>query len=95
MQFQAKAVAQFELQFSRMGNHDLTKPEPTHKQLIAEKAEEITTKAAANARGKKPLTEQQVAAKDVRLDTQVFRLNSKLDTSQQLDFAREGSGEGT
>jgi len=88
VQFQAKAVAQFEIQFGRMGNLDLTKPEPTRKQLIAEKAEEITTKAAANKREKKPLTEQQIAAKDARLDTQVARLNSKLDASQHLDPER-------
>jgi hypothetical protein len=88
VQFQAKAVAQFEIQFGRMGNLDLMKPEPTRKELIAEKAEEITTKAAANKREKKPLTEQQIAAKDARLDTQVARVNSKLDTSQQLDPER-------
>jgi hypothetical protein len=68
-----------------MGNHNLMKPDPTRKELIAEKAEEITTKAAANKREKKPLTEQQVAAKDARLDIQVARVNFKLDASQQLD----------
>jgi len=88
VQFQAKAVAQFEIQFGRMGNLDLMKPDPTRKQLIAEKAEEITTKAAANKREKKPLTEQQIAAKDARLDAQVARVNSKLDATQQLDPAR-------
>jgi hypothetical protein len=88
VQFQAKAVAQFEIQFGRMGNHNLMKPDPTRKELIAEKAEEITTKAAANKREKKPLTAQQVAAKDARLDSQVARLNSKLDASQHLDPAR-------
>lgn len=85
VQFQAKAGAEFEIQFGRMGNHNLMKPEPTRKELIAEKAEEITTKAAANKREKKPLTEQQIAAKDARLDTQVARVNFKLDASQQLD----------
>jgi hypothetical protein len=88
VQFQAKAVAQFEIQFGRMGNHNLMKPDPTRQELIAEKAEEITTKAAANKREKKPLTEQQIAAKDARLDVQVARVNSKLDASQQLDPAR-------
>lgn len=88
VQFQAKAVAQFEIQFGRMGNLNLMKPEPTRKELIAEKADEITTKAAANKREKKPLTVEQIAAKDARLDTQVARLNSKLDASQHLDPTR-------
>jgi hypothetical protein len=85
VQFQAKAGAEFEIQFGRMGNHNLMKPDPTRKELIAEKAEEITTKAAANKREKKPLTAQQITAKDARLDTQVARVNFKLDASQQLD----------
>ncbi|MDJ0367692.1 DUF5712 family protein [Hymenobacter sp. H14-R3] len=88
VQFQAKAVAQMEIQFGRVTAHDVTRPEPTRKQLIAEKADEITTKAAANKREKKPLTEVQIAAKDARLDTQVARVNSKLDESLQLDPAR-------
>lgn len=88
VQFQAKAVAQLEIQFGRVTAHDVTRPEPTRKQLIAEKAHEITTKAAANKREKPPLTEAQIAAKDARLDVQVARLNSKLDTSQQLDPQR-------
>jgi hypothetical protein len=52
VQFQAKVVAQMELQFGGVTAHDVTRPEPTRKQLIAEKAEEITTKAAANKREK-------------------------------------------
>lgn len=88
VQFQAKAVAQLEIQFGRVTGHDVTRPEPTRKQLIAEKADEITTKAAANKREKKPLTEVQIAAKDARLDTQVARVNTKLDTSLQLDPGR-------
>lgn len=88
VQFQAKAVAQMEIQFGRVTAHDITRPEPTRKQLIAEKADEITTKAAANKREKKPLTVEQLAAKDARLDTQVARLNSKLDAHEQLDPAR-------
>lgn len=88
VQFQAKAVAQMEIQFGRVTAHDVTRPAPTRKQLIAEKAEEITTKAAANKREKKPLTEVQIAAKDARLDTQVMRLNSKLNSAQHLDPER-------
>ena len=88
VQFQAKAVAQLEIQFGRVTALDVTCPAPTRKQLIAEKAQEITTKAAANKREKKPLNEVQIAAKDARLDTQVARVNSKLDTSLQLDPER-------
>lgn len=88
VQFQAKAVAQMEIQFGRVTPLDVTRPTPTRKQLIAEKAEEITSKAAANKREKKPLTLEQLAAKDARLDTQVARLNSKLDAHEQLDPAR-------
>lgn len=85
VQFQAKAMAQIETQFGRTGNHYITRPNPVGKELIAEKAAEITTKATANKREKKPLTAQQIAAKDARLDTQVARVNFKLDASQQLD----------
>jgi hypothetical protein len=85
VQFQAKAAAQMEIQFGRMGHHEIYKPEPTRKQLIAEKADEITTKAEANKREKKPLTAQQLVAKDARLDGQVARLNSKLEVSEHLD----------
>ncbi|WP_195809374.1 DUF5712 family protein [Hymenobacter polaris] len=88
VQFQAKAVAQMEIQFGRVSAHDVTRPAPTRKQLIAEKAEEITTKAAANKREKKVLTEVQIAAKDARLDTQVARSNSKLNPAQHLDPER-------
>lgn len=88
VQFQAKVMAQMETQFGRLGNHYITRPNPVGKELIAEKAAEITTKAAANKREKKSLTEQQIAAKDARLDTQVARVNFKLDASQQLDPER-------
>ena len=88
VQFQAKAVAQMEIQFGRVSAHDVTRPAPTRKQLIAEKADEITTKAAANKREKKPLTEAQITAKNARLDTQVARVNSKLDATEQLDPTR-------
>jgi hypothetical protein len=85
VQFQAKAVAQMEIQFGRVTAHDVTRPTPTRKQLITEKADEITRKAAANKREKKPLTVEQLAVKDARLDTQVARLNSKLDAHEHLD----------
>ena len=57
-------------------------------QLVEQKMEEITRKAAANRQEKKPLTPEQVAAKDARLDVQVARVNSKLDPSLQLDASR-------
>jgi hypothetical protein len=80
-----------ELQFGPVNGHDMTRPAPTRTQLVAEKAEEITSKAA-NRREKKPLTEgelaTQIAAKDARLDGQVGRLNSKLESWEQLDPAR-------
>jgi hypothetical protein len=84
VQFQANALAQFDIQFGVITSKDLA----TRKQLVAEKADEITTKAAANKREKKPLTEVQLAAKDARLDTQVARVNSKLPNSNQLDPER-------
>jgi hypothetical protein len=88
VQFQANALAQFDIQFGLITSKDLGKPEPTRKQLVAEKADEITTKAAANKREKKPLTEVQIAAKDARLDTQVTRVNFKLPDTNQLDPER-------
>ena len=88
VQFQAKAVAQFEIQFGIQSSQQVVSPPPTRQQRIAEKAEEITTKAAANKREKKPLTLEQIAAKDARLDTQVARVNSKLGDWQQLDPER-------
>jgi len=92
VQFQAKAVAQLEIQFGPVTVHDVTRLGSTRQQLIAEKAEEITSKAACNKREKKPLTAAEltakIAAKDARLDVQVVRVNSKLDADQQLDPER-------
>ena len=88
VQFQAKAAAQLEMQFGRVAEPNVTRPEPTRRQLVAEKAAEITTKAAAGKREKKPLTAEQVAAKDARLDTQVARVNFKLSADDQLDPER-------
>ena len=85
VQFQAQAVAQMEIQFGRVMAHDIRRDPPTRTQLVAEKAEEITRKAAANRQEKKALTPEQVAAKDARLDAQVARVNSKLPPTMQLD----------
>jgi Family of unknown function (DUF5712) len=88
VQFQAQAVAQMEIQFGRVVPLDVAAKEPTRQQLVAQKAEEITSKAAANRKEKKPLTPEQVAAKDARLDVQVARANTKLPDTAQLDPAR-------
>ncbi|WP_022826200.1 DUF5712 family protein [Hymenobacter norwichensis] len=88
VQFQAEAVTQMEVQFGRTVPRDLAAKEPTRRQRVEQKVEEITSKAAANRKEKKPLTPEQLAAKDARLDVQVARLNSKLDPSLQLDPSR-------
>jgi hypothetical protein len=88
VQFQAEAVTQMEVQFGRVVPHDLSRPQPTRPQLVEQKKEEITSKAAANRKEKKPLTPEQVAAKDARLDAQVARLNSKLQPHLHLDPER-------
>ena len=88
VQFQAKAAAQLEVQFGRVAQPNVTWPAPTRRQLVAEKAAEITRKAAADKREKKPLTAEQLVAKDARLDTQIARVNSKLSADNQLDPER-------
>lgn len=88
VQFQAEAVAQMEVQFGRVVPHDISRPQPTRPQLVEQKKEEISSKAAANRAEKKPLTPEQVAAKDARLDAQVARLNSKLEPRLHLDPKR-------
>ena len=88
VQFQAEAVTQMEVQFGRVTAHDISRSPPSRPQMVAEKAQEITDKAAANRKEKPPLTAGQVAAKDARLDVQVARVNSKLLPHEQLDPAR-------
>jgi hypothetical protein len=85
VQFQAEANTQIEVQFGRVTGHDITRPLPGRRQMVREKAEEITTKAAANRQGRKPLTPEQMAAKDARLDVQVARVNTKLSDGFKLD----------
>ncbi len=85
VQFQAEAVTQMEVQFGRVVPQDMGAKNPTRQQRVAQKAEEITRKAAASRGEKKPLTPEQIATKNARLDTQVARLNSKLDPGLQLD----------
>ena len=88
VQFQAEAVTQMEVQFGRVVPREIGTKPPTRSERVKENAEEITSKAAANRQEKKPLTPEQVAAKDARLDTQVARLNSKLDERYHLDPSR-------
>ena len=88
VQFQAEAVTQMEVQFGRVVPLAPTAKEPTRRQLVEQKKEEITSKAAANRGEKKPLTPEQVAAKDARLDVQVARVNTKLMAHEQLDPTR-------
>ena len=88
VQFQAEAVTQMEVQFGRVQPRELGARVPTRQERVEQNAEEITSKAAANRKEKKPLTPEQIAAKDARLDTQVARVNAKLDASMQLDPAR-------
>lgn len=88
VQFQAEANTQMEVQFGRVTPLALTAKTPTRRERVAEKVEEITSKAAANRREKKPLTPEQIATKDARLDVQIARVNSKLMAHEQLDPAR-------
>lgn len=88
VQFQAQAVAQMEIQFGRVVPLDVAVKEPTRRELVAQRVEEITAKAAANRKEKIPLTLEQVAAKDARLDVQVARANTKLPDTAQLDPGR-------
>ena len=88
VQFQAEAVVQMEVQFGRVIPHEIGRLPPTRLQLVEQKKEEITSKAAANRKEKKPLTPEQIAAKDARLDAQVARLNSKLEPRLHLDPER-------
>ncbi|QKG55089.1 hypothetical protein [Hymenobacter sp. BRD67] len=87
MPFQAEAVTQLEGQFGHVVSRELSRPEPTRPQLVAQKKAEITSQAAANRKEKKLLTSEQVAP-EARPDMQVTRLPSKSDPSLPLDPAR-------
>ena len=85
VQFQAEAVTQMEVQFGRVVPREIGTKPPTRRERVQQNAEEITSKAAANRQEKKPLTPEQIAAKDARLDVQIARVNAKLLDTQQLD----------
>ena len=89
VQFQAEAVTQMEVQFGRVVPLALTAKEPTRRERVEQKVEEITSKAAANRKEKAPLTPEQIAAKDARLDVQVARVNSKL-PARPCNWTRPG-----
>jgi len=92
VQFHAQAGAQMEIQFGRVRVLDAALPVPSWKELVAQKAAEITSKAAANKPEKKALTPEQLATKlalkDARLDVQVARINTKLLDGNKLDPER-------
>lgn len=76
MQSQAEANTQMEVQFGRVVPLAVMAKEPTRRQLVEQQVGEITSKAAANRKEKKPLTLEQTAAKDARLDVQGRALTS-------------------
>lgn len=86
--FLAQAVVQMEMQFGRVVPLDVSAPEPTRQQLVEQKVQEIKSKAAADRKAPKPLTFEQVAAKDARLDEQISRINKWREVSDHLDPAR-------
>ena len=90
VQFQAEAVTQMEVQFGRVTPREIGTKTPTRLERVEQNKEEITSKAAANRKEKPPLTPEQIAAKDARLDVQVARVNAKLLAldAKQLDPAR-------
>ena len=88
VRFHAEAVVQMEMQFGRVRVLDVAVAEPIRRELVEQKMEEIKSKAAANQKERKPLTPEQVAAKDTRIDVQVARINTKLYESMHLDPAR-------
>lgn len=88
VQFQAQASTQLEARVGRSVPRAFGEPAPTRPERVAQKAAEITDRAAAVRGEKKPLTPAQLAAKEARLDAQVERVNTKLGEGQQLDAGR-------
>ena len=88
VQFHAEAVVQMEIQFGRVVPLDVAAAEPTRWELVQQKVQEIKSRAASNKKERKPLTSEQLAAKDTRLDGLVARVNTKLDERTQLDPVR-------
>ena len=88
VQFHAEAVVEMQMLFGRVTPLDVAVAEPTRQQLVEQTMEEIKSKAAANRKEPKPLTPEQVAAKDARVDAQVARINDWLEPRLHLDPSR-------
>ena len=82
--FQAQAGVQLEEQLGRAAPREIGGLPPTREQRTNEKARDIQAQAA-RTKEKKPLTAEQLAAKDARLEIQVARVNTKWSPTSQLD----------
>ena len=92
VEFYAQAEVQMEKQLGWDKSRNIRSEPPSWEEQVAQKVAAITERAAAN-RVRKPMTEEQVAAKDVKLEEQVARLNGKiyeqLDPAQVKEIAKE------
>lgn len=90
--FYAQAEVQLERQLGWDKSRNIRSEPLSWAEQVAQKVASITERAAAN-RVRKPLTEEQVAAKDAKLDEQIARLNGKiyeqLDPAQVKEIAKE------
>lgn len=80
--FYAQAEVQLEMQLGWDKSRNIRDEPLSWAEQVAQKEISITEQAAAN-RVRKPLTDEQVAAKDAKLDERIVRLNQKI--SEQLD----------
>ncbi len=92
VEFYAQAEVQLEKQLGWDKSRNIRSEPPSWEEQVAHKVAAITERAAAN-RVRKPLTEEQVATKNVKLDEQIARLNGKiyeqLDSAQVKEIAKE------
>lgn len=86
--FQAQAGALLDERLGRSLEVALGGPKPTHSQRVAAKAADITARAAANNRERKPMTPEQLAAKAAKIDSRIERINFFLSATSQLDTER-------
>lgn len=90
--FYAQAEVQLERQLGWDKSRNIRSEPLSWAEQVAQKVASITARAAAN-RIRNPLTEEQVAAKDAKLDEQIARLNGKiyeqLDPAQVKEIAKE------
>jgi hypothetical protein len=80
--FYAQAEVQLEMQLGWDKSRNIRDEPLSWAEQVAQKEISIMERAAAN-RVRKPLTDEQVAAKDAKLDERIVRLNQKI--SEQLD----------